>query len=60
MTHIINTQTVMMATARNIGEAVQSIKAGKWERSKLVGVELKGKTLAIVGVGKGTAFNRRQ
>lgn len=42
-----------MATARNVGEAVASIKAGKWERSNLVGVELKGKTLAIVGVGKG-------
>lgn len=43
----------MMATARNIGEAVANIKASKWERSKFVGVELKGKTLAIVGVGKG-------
>lgn len=44
---------MMMATARNIGEACSSLKAGKWERSKLVGVELKGKTLAIIGLGKG-------
>lgn len=29
-----------------------SIKAGKWERSKLVGVEMKGKTLSIIGAGK--------
>lgn len=42
-----------MAVARNIGDASQSIKAGKWERSRLVGVEAKGKTLAIVGLGKG-------
>lgn len=43
----------MMAVARNVGEACSSIKAGKWERSKFVGVELKDKTLAIVGAGKG-------
>lgn len=42
-----------MAAARNVGEAVAGVKSGKWERSKLVGVELKGKTLAIVGAGKG-------
>ena len=44
----------MTAAARNVGEAAASVKAGKWERSKLVGVELKGKTLAIVGIGKGS------
>jgi D-3-phosphoglycerate dehydrogenase len=44
---------VLMAVARNVGDAAQSIKAGKWERSRLVGVEAKGKTLAIVGLGKG-------
>jgi D-3-phosphoglycerate dehydrogenase len=43
----------LMAVARNVGDASQSIKAGKWERSRLVGVEAKGKTLAIVGLGKG-------
>jgi D-3-phosphoglycerate dehydrogenase len=47
-----------MAVARNIGDAAQSIKAGKWERSRLVGVEAKGKTLAIVGLGKGKDFGR--
>ena len=44
---------VLMAVARNIGDASQSIKNGKWERSRLTGVEAKGKTLAIVGLGKG-------
>jgi D-3-phosphoglycerate dehydrogenase len=43
----------MMAVARNIGDASASIKDGKWERSRLVGIEAKGKTLAIVGLGKG-------
>lgn len=28
------------------------MKAGKWERNKLVGVSLVGKTLAIIGFGK--------
>jgi D-3-phosphoglycerate dehydrogenase len=44
---------VMMATARNVTEGCANIKEGKWERSKFTGVELKGKTLAIVGAGKG-------
>jgi hypothetical protein len=29
-----------------------SMKAGKWERSKLMGTELAGKTLAVVGCGR--------
>ncbi|KAF2837649.1 phosphoglycerate dehydrogenase [Patellaria atrata CBS 101060] len=47
-----HTIALMMAVARNIGDACASIKDGKWERSRLVGVEAKGKTLAIVGLGK--------
>lgn len=43
-----------MAVARNIGDACASVKLGKWERSRLVGVEVKGKSLAIIGLGKGT------
>jgi D-3-phosphoglycerate dehydrogenase len=46
----------MIATARHVPEACASIKAGKWERSKFVGTELKGKTLAIIGLGKGTYY----
>jgi D-3-phosphoglycerate dehydrogenase len=42
-----------MSTARRVPEACASIKAGKWERSNFVGVELKGKTVAIIGLGKG-------
>ncbi|KAF2998606.1 hypothetical protein E8E13_006861 [Curvularia kusanoi] len=47
-----HTIALLMAVARNIGDASQSIKEGKWERSRLTGVEAKGKTLAIVGLGK--------
>lgn len=43
----------MMAVARNVGDADASIKTGKWERSRLVGIEAKGKTLGIIGLGKG-------
>ncbi|KAF2452892.1 hypothetical protein BDY21DRAFT_293983 [Lineolata rhizophorae] len=47
-----HTIALMMAVARNIPEGYAGMKAGKWERSKLVGVEVKGKTLAIIGLGK--------
>jgi len=48
-----HTIALLMAVARNVGQAAVSIKNGKWERSKMVGVEVKGKTLAILGLGKG-------
>ena len=48
-----HTVALLMAVARNVGAASVSIKGGKWERSKLVGVEVKGKTLSILGLGKG-------
>ncbi|KAF2760227.1 phosphoglycerate dehydrogenase [Pseudovirgaria hyperparasitica] len=47
-----HTIALMMAVARNIGDASASIKNGKWERSRLTGVEAKGKTLGIIGLGK--------
>lgn len=51
-----HTIALLMAVARNIGAAAVSIKGSKWERSKLVGVEVKGKTLSILGLGKGIAY----
>ena len=42
---------MMFALARQIPQANQSTHAGKWERSRFVGVELMGKTLGIVGCG---------
>ena len=48
-----HTIALLMAVARNVGRASVTIRDGKWERSKLVGVEVKGRTLAILGLGKG-------
>jgi len=42
---------MMMALARQIPQANASTHAGKWEKSRFVGVELLGKTLGIVGCG---------
>lgn len=42
---------MMFALARQIPEASASTKAGKWEKSRFMGVELTGKTLGIIGCG---------
>ncbi|KAJ6787308.1 hypothetical protein PWT90_07623 [Aphanocladium album] len=47
-----HTIALLLATARHIGRADDSMKDGKWERSKLVGIEVGRKTLGIVGLGK--------
>ncbi|WEW58181.1 phosphoglycerate dehydrogenase [Emydomyces testavorans] len=47
-----HTIALMMSMARNIPNAHSSLKDGKWERSKFVGIEVKGKTLGIIGLGK--------
>ncbi len=43
---------LLIATARNIVPAHNSLAANKWERSSFTGFELKGKTLGIVGFGR--------
>ena len=43
---------LMLSLARNIPQAVQSLREGRWDRLKLVGTELSGKTLGIVGLGR--------
>jgi len=42
---------MMMALARQIPAADKSTHAGKWEKSRFMGVELSGKTLGVVGCG---------
>ena len=42
----------VFALARPIVQASESIKAGKWEKSKFHGTEIQGKTLGIIGVGR--------
>ena len=43
--------SLMMALARQIPEADRSTQAGKWEKSKFLGVELYAKTLGVIGCG---------
>ena len=42
---------MMMALARRISQADASTRAGKWEKSRFMGVELAGKTLGLIGCG---------
>ena len=42
---------MMLAVARQIPEANASTQAGKWEKSRFMGVELTGKTLGVIGAG---------
>lgn len=44
--------SLIMALARNIPQAHGSMKIGKWERNKFQGVELYGKTLGVIGLGR--------
>ncbi|XP_038997231.1 D-3-phosphoglycerate dehydrogenase 1, chloroplastic-like [Hibiscus syriacus] len=51
---------LLAAMARNVAQADASVKAGKWQRNKYVGVSLVGKTIAILGFGKvGSEVARR-
>ena len=42
---------LMFSLARHIPQANESTRAGKWEKSLFQGVELTGKTLAVIGTG---------
>jgi D-3-phosphoglycerate dehydrogenase / 2-oxoglutarate reductase len=42
---------MMFAVARQIPEASVSTQAGKWEKSRFMGVELTGKVLGLIGCG---------
>ena len=43
---------MMLSMSRHIPEANASVKGGKWERNRFIGVEVYKKTLGIVGLGK--------
>lgn len=52
--------TLMLSLARNIPQAHASVIAGKWDRKSFEGVEINGKRLAILGMGRiGTEFAKR-
>ncbi|MCY4543357.1 MAG: phosphoglycerate dehydrogenase [Rhodobacteraceae bacterium] len=51
---------LMFSVARQIPQANQSTKSGKWEKSRFLGSELIGKTIGVVGCGNvGSAVCRR-
>src|SRR5947209_1184006 len=55
-----HTIAMLMALARHIPAANASMKAGKWEKSRFLGIEVRNKVLGIVGLGKvGTEVARR-
>ncbi|MCB9458240.1 MAG: hypothetical protein H6670_01230 [Anaerolineaceae bacterium] len=51
---------LMIALARHIPQGDASLRAGRWDRKLFTGVELKGKTLGLVGLGRiGQAIAKR-
>ncbi|MBL1087598.1 phosphoglycerate dehydrogenase [Streptomyces actinomycinicus] len=51
---------LLLAVARNIPQAGAALREGHWQRSRFTGVELSGKTLGIIGLGRiGTLVAQR-
>ena len=47
-----HTMGLIMTLIRKISIADKSVKEGKWEKSRFMGIELNGKTLGIIGLGR--------
>jgi D-3-phosphoglycerate dehydrogenase / 2-oxoglutarate reductase len=47
-----HTIALLVALARRVPQANSSLKSGRWDRKSFIGVELQGKTLGIVGMGR--------
>ncbi len=47
-----HTFALMLSLARNVPRGDATLRQGEWKRSALVGTELEGKTLGIIGLGK--------
>ncbi|MEX2406462.1 MAG: phosphoglycerate dehydrogenase, partial [Actinomycetota bacterium] len=47
-----HTIALLLAQARNIPQANADLKGGRWERSAYEGIELQGKTLGVLGLGR--------
>jgi len=55
-----HTFSLMLALGKNIPQATASMRAGRWEKRAFVSVELAGKTLGIIGLGRiGSEVARR-
>jgi D-3-phosphoglycerate dehydrogenase len=46
------TLALILSLARRVAEADASVRRGAWERSKFKGVELRGRTLGLIGAGR--------
>ncbi|HSB10551.1 MAG TPA: phosphoglycerate dehydrogenase [Blastocatellia bacterium] len=47
-----HTMAMLLSLARQIPQAASSTKAGRWEKNRFLGVELMGKILGVVGLGR--------
>ena len=47
-----HTLALMLALARNVARANDSLKSGKWDRNAFTGTQLEGKTLGVIGLGR--------
>jgi len=47
-----HTMALLLAVARHLAAADASVRRGEWRRGELLGVELRGRTLGIVGLGR--------
>ena len=55
-----HTLALILALSRNIPNAHQSVKSGEWRRSDFMGIEVRNKTLGIIGLGRvGSEVARR-
>ena len=55
-----HTMAMMLALARHVPQADEAVKAGRWERSRFLGTELREKILGVVGLGNiGLEVSRR-
>lgn len=55
-----HTIALLLATARWIPQADASVRRGEWQRSRFTGVEIRGKTLGVIGLGNiGTEVAKR-
>jgi len=52
--------TLLLAVARHTAAASASLRQGEWKRSRFTGVEIQGKTVGVVGLGRiGVLFTQR-
>ena len=47
-----HTIALLISLARRVPQANSSLKAGRWDRKSFIGVELQGKTLGVIGMGR--------